>query len=95
MNSHQSHTVGQPGGEDSRRCQICQEEIWESRWHAEKNSLMNRFICLFCYGKLHRSGKFKPASENKIELAVCDSCGESSEAIERTDTGWLCEGCME
>jgi transcription elongation factor Elf1 len=56
---------------------------------------MNRFICLFCYGKLHRSGKFKPASENKIELAVCDSCGEASEAIERTDTGWLCEGCME
>lgn len=55
---------------------------------------MYKFVCFYCFSKL-KSCDYKPTIANKSELVVCDRCGEVAENVKKTDSGWLCEDCVE
>jgi len=78
------------------KCQICREPIWENQWRPSvKQKVMRKFVCFYCFSRL-RDGKYKPMIVAvRSGLAVCDKCGEVAESTKSTDSGWLCEDCVE
>jgi formylmethanofuran dehydrogenase subunit E len=76
------------------RCQICHEPIWKNQWPSLKEKIMNRFVCFYCFSRLKGSG-YTPTIIKKSNLAVCDGCGEVSDNVKKTDSGFLCDDCRE
>jgi formylmethanofuran dehydrogenase subunit E len=96
MESHPSHpdNIINNGVFNMRRCQICNEPIWESNEEFQRGKFINKFICSFCFSTM-KEGKYKPTLSNKSSLFVCDKCGETVDRVVKTDEGMICEYCME
>lgn len=88
---HENHSVICP------YCYI--KEVYQ--WLKDENqNLADKFINTFplIYVFRKKGKKFQPLLETKngeSESGVCDICGEYSDKIERSDSGWVCEYCKQ
>ena len=75
------------------RCQVCNEPIWDTQWPAGRDREMKKFVCFYCFSKIHEGGDYKPAKLRKDELIVCDRCGRLVDSARKIKGEWVCDDC--
>ena len=76
-----------------RKCQICQDHIWDDRWPASRASDIKKFVCFYCFGKL-KDSKYKPTKPRDVgDFEMCERCGEVTSNFFKIEGEILCEDC--